>query len=79
MEVKIGVQHAPRELVLETSDTADNLEQALSAAIEQGGVFALADEKGGRVLVPADKIAYVELGGGEVRRVGFGKSSGPNI
>ncbi|HXW47737.1 MAG TPA: DUF3107 domain-containing protein [Streptosporangiaceae bacterium] len=79
MEVKIGVQHAPRELVLETNETADTLEQALQAAIEQGGVFALADEKGGRVLVPADKIAYVELGGNEVRRVGFGKSSGPNI
>jgi len=79
VEVKIGVQHAPRELVLETNETADTLEQALQAAIEQGGVFALADEKGGRVLVPADKIAYVELGGNEVRRVGFGKSSGPNI
>jgi Protein of unknown function (DUF3107) len=28
--------------------------------------------KGGRVLVPADKIAYVEFGGPEARRVGFG-------
>jgi hypothetical protein len=28
--------------------------------------------KGGRVLVPAGKIAYVEFGGAEARRVGFG-------
>jgi hypothetical protein len=35
-------------------------------------VFALSVAKGGRVLVPADKIAYVEFGGAEVRRVGFG-------
>jgi len=79
VEVKIGVQHAPRELVLETNDTADDIEQALKAAIEQGGVLALDDDKGGRLLVPADKIAYVECGSNEVRRVGFGKSSGPNI
>jgi Protein of unknown function (DUF3107) len=79
VEVKIGVQHAPRELVLETNDTADTLEEALKAAIDHGGVFALTDDKGGRILVPADKVAYVEVGGNEVRRVGFGKSSGPNI
>jgi hypothetical protein len=37
-----------------------------------GGVFILPDEKGGRVLVPAGKIAYVEVGGPDSRRVGFG-------
>jgi hypothetical protein len=37
-------------------------------------VFVLADEKGGTVLVPADKIAYVELGSAEQRRIGFGSS-----
>jgi len=79
VEVKIGVQHAPRELILDTNDTADEVEHALTTAIEQGGVFVLNDDKGGKVLVPADKIAYVEFGGNEVRRVGFGKSSGPNL
>jgi hypothetical protein len=71
VEVKIGIQSAPRELVVETNETADKIEQALTAAVEQGGVFTLADDKGGRVLVPADKIAYVEFGGTEPRRVGF--------
>jgi Protein of unknown function (DUF3107) len=28
--------------------------------------------KGGKMLVPADKIAYVEFGAPEARRVGFG-------
>jgi hypothetical protein len=28
--------------------------------------------KGGKVLVPADKIAYLEFGPQESRRVGFG-------
>jgi Protein of unknown function (DUF3107) len=74
VEVKIGIQSVPRELVVETDTPADEIERLLSAALEQGdhAVFALSVAKGGRVLVPADKIAYVELGGAEARRVGFG-------
>ena len=74
MEVKIGIQSVPRELVVETDTPADEIERSLSAALEQGdhAVFALSVAKGGRILVPADKIAYVEFGGSEVRRVGFG-------
>ena len=74
MEVKIGIQSVPRELVVETDTPADELESSLSAAIELGdhAVFALSVSKGGKVLIPADKIAYVEFGATEARRVGFG-------
>ena len=74
MEVKIGIQSVPRELVVETDTPASDLERDLSAAMETGvqAVFAISVSKGGRVLVPADKIAYVEFGGVEARRVGFG-------
>ena len=74
MEVKIGVQSVPRELVVETDLTADEVERSLTAALAQGdhAVFALPVGKSGRILVPADKIAYVEFGGPEARRVGFG-------
>ena len=74
MEVKIGIQSVPRELVVETDMSAEELERSLSAALEKGdhAVFALSVAKGGRVLVPADKIAYVEFGATEARRVGFG-------
>ena len=76
MEVKIGIQSVPRELVVETDTTADEIERGLSAALEKGerAVFALSVAKGGKVLIPADKIAYVEFGGTEVRRVGFGNA-----
>ena len=57
---------------METETAAIDIERALAAALADGGVFALADEKGGKVLVPSDKIAYVELGSSEPRRVGFG-------
>jgi Protein of unknown function (DUF3107) len=74
VEVKIGIQSVPRELVVETDTPADDIERALSAALEQGGqaVLAISVSKGGKLLVPADKIAYVEFGGAEARRVGFG-------
>ena len=74
MEVKIGIHSVPRELVVETDTSADDLERDLAAALGAGGhsVFALSVSKGGKVLVPADKIAYVEFGAPEARRVGFG-------
>jgi len=74
VEVKIGIQSAPRELVMETNESAAQIEQALRTALADGGVFALADDKGGKVLVPTDKLAYLELTGNEPRRVGFGSS-----
>ncbi len=72
MEVRIGVQSAPRELVVETSASADQIEQDLADALEGDGVFALTVEKGGKVLVPADKIAYLEFIGAGARPIGFG-------
>ena len=73
MEVKIGVQFAPRELVLESGQTPEQVEKAVADALRADlGVLTLEDEKGRRVLVPADKLAYVEIAENETRRVGFG-------
>jgi hypothetical protein len=72
VEVKIGIQSVPRELIMETASSYQEVEQAVRAAVTDGTVFVLQDEKGGRVIVPAEKLAYVELGGTEPRRIGFG-------
>ncbi|MGW2814979.1 DUF3107 domain-containing protein [Streptomyces sp. NPDC001415] len=73
MEVKIGVQHAPREIVLESGQSAEEVESAVSDALAgKAQLLSLTDDKGRKVLVPADKIAYVEIGEPAVRRVGFG-------
>ena len=73
MEVKIGVQFAPRELTLESSQSPDEIVKAVSDALKADlGVLSLVDEKGRRILVPADKLAYVEIAENEQRRVGFG-------
>ena len=71
MEVKIGVLHAPRELAFETDENAENVEKLFSEAVASDGVLALTDTKHRRILVPASRIAYVEIGGGVVGQVGF--------
>jgi len=73
VEIKIGVQSATRELVLEVAKTADEILDDMQKAVSgDGGVLDLVDDRGRRVLVPGDKIAFVEIGEPEVRRVGFG-------
>lgn len=73
MEVKIGVVYAPRELVVETQQSPEEVEKALSKAIVDGGIFSLVDDNGHRVVVPVDKIAYLEVAKPDDRRVGFGR------
>ena len=72
MEVKIGVQFANRELVIESNLSSDEIEKVVADALEgDSGVLSLNDSKGRRVIVPAGKLAYVELGTPTAGQVGF--------
>ncbi len=78
MEVKIGVTDSPRELVFNSAQTPDELERRVTAALTKGSeVLSLTDEKGRRFLVHSARIAYIELGPADGRRVGFGIGDGP--
>jgi hypothetical protein len=73
MEVRIGVKGAPRELSLESAESADDIQSAVEKALTDGApVVTLVDEKGRRVIVATDKLAYVEVVESDARRVGFG-------
>jgi hypothetical protein len=72
VEVKIGVQFAPRELVLESAQSPAAVERAVTEALAtDDGVLSLVDEKGRRVIVPIAKLAYVEIAESSARQVGF--------
>lgn len=71
MEVKIGVTHANRELVVDTALDADAVEEQVRAALSEGGVLSLTDAKGRRVVVPVEKLAYIEISTSIVGQVGF--------
>jgi Protein of unknown function (DUF3107) len=77
VEVRIGVQHAHRELMLESNQTSDDIQELVSQALSgQEPVLVLVDDRGRRVVVPSDKLAFVEIGEESARRVGFGAGSG---
>ncbi|MDT0351762.1 DUF3107 domain-containing protein [Pseudonocardia charpentierae] len=75
MEVKIGIVESPRELVVSSDQTPDEVQKLVDASLNGGDpLLKLVDEKGRRFLVRADQIAYVEIAPAE-RRVGFGLGS----
>ena len=74
IDVRIGVVHSPKELVVEVDESEAEVSHAVEAAL--GGsesVLWLTDSKGRKIGVPTDKIAYVEIETeGAAKRVGFG-------
>ena len=73
MEVKIGVTNSPRELIFSSAQTPAEVEKLVADALStEAGVLSLTDDKGRRFLVQSAKIAYVEIGAADSRRVGFG-------
>jgi hypothetical protein len=75
VEIKIGIQSIPRELVVDTDTPVEEIERALGDALRSADgqrVFAVDTLKGGRLLIPADKIAFLEFSPDSARRVGFG-------
>lgn len=78
MDVRIGVTYSPKEIDIELDEKTDV--KKLRAEIEKvlttgSGVLWLTDRKERQVGVPADKVAYVEIGSpaGD-RHIGFGIS-----
>jgi hypothetical protein len=73
VEVKIGIAESTRELVFSSAQTPGEVEELVTAALGEGsGLLSLTDDKGRRFLVHTTKIAYVEIGAADGRRVGFG-------
>jgi hypothetical protein len=73
VEVKIGVQHANRELVLESDQSPEEVQQLVADALSgKSNLLQLTDDKGRKVLIPSDRLAYVEIGEVSTRKVGFG-------
>lgn len=70
MDVTIGIAENGRQLTLAVDDKPEAIEKQVTAALA-GTVLSLVDEKGRRVVVPSAKIAFVEIGPVDGRRVGF--------
>jgi hypothetical protein len=72
VEVKIGVRDVAREVALESEETPEAVASLISAAVKDGSMLSLTDDKGRLIMVPGALIGYVEIGARETPRVGFG-------
>ncbi len=73
MEVKIGVAESPRELVVSSAQTPEEIEALVSDALKNPtGLLSLVDEKGRRFVLPSARVSYVEIAPADTRKVGFG-------
>lgn len=75
MEISIGVTYTPKEIQLELdkSTSPDALKAQVNEALQAGSTLWLQDSKGRQIGVPADKVAYVEIGSEAANRpIGFG-------
>jgi hypothetical protein len=72
VEVKVGVADTARELLINSSQTPEEVEALVADALKgSSGALTLIDDKGRRYVVPAARVAYVEIGSADSRRVGF--------
>ncbi|MGL6236325.1 MAG: DUF3107 domain-containing protein [Segniliparus sp.] len=71
MDVKIGIVHSPRELTIDSAQSATEVAQLISSALADDSVLTLLDSKDRQYLIPASRIAYIEIGSSDTRRVGF--------
>ena len=71
-EVRIAVTRVASDLVFESAMTTSEIKSAVTQALTSGAPLTLSDTKGHEIIVPADKIGFVEVGDPSPRRVGFG-------
>ena len=72
MQIKIGIQNSGRELIIESEETVEAINQKIEKALaDPASTLTLADEKGGTVIVPASALAYIEIAAEQPRKVGF--------
>jgi hypothetical protein len=72
VQIKIGIQNSGRELIIESEETVETINQKIEKALaDSASTLTLTDEKGGTVIVPASALAYIEIAAEQPRKVGF--------
>lgn len=71
MEVKIGVTNTVRELTVDVALDASDVEDLVAKALSDGGLLTLTDHRGRKVMVPVEKLGYIEIATATVGQVGF--------
>lgn len=71
-KVRISITNVGSELSFECPSSPAEIKASVTAALSAQAPLILQDVQGHEIIVPADKIGYVEIGEPAERRVGFG-------
>ena len=71
MEIRIGIAQTHRDVVIESNESYAAVAEQINEAIKSSTVLSLTDERGRTILIPGDRIAFVEIGSATAGRVGF--------
>lgn len=72
VEIRIGIVNTGRELIVQSSQSADAIEKAITEALAtENGTLRLEDDKGHIYVVASRNLAFVEIGQEKSRKVGF--------
>jgi len=74
VEIRIGIAQTHRDVVIESSESYATVAEQINEAIKSSSLLSLTDERGRTILIPGDRIAFVEIGAATAGRVGFANS-----
>ena len=72
MDIELGIQNVARPVNFSTDESADNVSQAIAQAVADNATIDLTDDKGRRIIVPAEALGYAIIGSETKHAVGFG-------
>ena len=71
IEIRVSVTDTAREIVLESDATRDEVIASINVAMSENLPLILTDHRGRQVIVPANKIGFIEIAAPTERKVGF--------
>ena len=75
MDLRIGIADSPQVIEIELDDNVDRdeVKSKVENALNDSEILVLVDRKGRDWMIPAARIAFVEVGTSDAeRRIGFG-------
>ena len=58
MDIELGIQNVARTVTFSTEQSADEVNNVIAEAVENGKTINLTDDKGRRIVVPAGSLVY---------------------
>ena len=70
--IRVGISDSNHVVQVDSSLSQSEIQSTVNAALTKKEALVLVDAKGLTTIIPAEKIAFVEYGQAQERKVGFG-------